>query len=73
MERCDMLDASMLEVVGKEPVASPTPTEEAILLGEDPEPQEDQAIALHTPNRQVEASESGDAVRPGVIAATPHR
>ena len=40
----------MLELVGEEPVASPTLTEDAILLGEDPEPQEDQATALHTPN-----------------------
>ena len=48
MERDDMWDASM-EVAGEEPVASLTPTEEVVLLGEDPEPQEDQATALHTP------------------------
>ena len=33
IERDDLLDASMLEVVEEEPVTSPTPMEEAVLLG----------------------------------------
>ena len=49
MERDDLFDASMLEVVGEESVTSLTPMEEAVLLGEDPKPQEDQATAPHSP------------------------
>ena len=50
IERGDLLDASMLEVVEEEPVTSPNPAEEAGLPDEEPEPQEEQATALHTPN-----------------------
>ena len=41
IERDDLLDALMLEVVGEEPVASQTLTGKAMLLGEDPESQEE--------------------------------
>ena len=71
MERDNMLDASMLEVTGEEPVVSPTHTEEAVLLGEDPEPKEDQATTLHIPIQPEEASEPEDTISPGVMAADP--
>ena len=71
MERDNLLEASMLEVVREEPEASPTPTEEAVLLGEDPEPLEEWAIALHAPDKPEEASEPDDTVGLGVIVAAP--
>ena len=45
-----MLDASMLQVMGEEPVASLTPMKEAMLLGVDQETQEDQVTALIPPS-----------------------
>ena len=35
----DIWEGSLLESTGDEPVASLTPADEALLLGEDPEPQ----------------------------------
>ena len=34
-----ILEASLIESVGEEPLPSPTPTEEALLLSDEPEPQ----------------------------------
>ena len=50
--------ASFLESVGEESMGSPTPTEEALLLGEDPEPQGAQASALCIPIWPEEALKS---------------
>ena len=61
----------MLEVAGEELVNSLTHAEEAMLLGEDPELQEGQATAPHTPIILEEASESEDAFSLGVMAADP--
>ena len=71
MKRDDMLDASMLEVAAEEPVASMTLIEEAVLLEENPDPQEDQVTALHTPVWLYKASEPEDAASPGVMTADP--
>ena len=49
----------------------PTPREEAVLLGEDSEPQEEWATTPHTPNWLEEASEPDDAIRPGLMVAAP--
>ena len=55
----------------EEPVASLTHTEEAVLLGECPEPQEDQVTAPHTPMQLEDVSEPEDAVSLGLMAAAP--
>ena len=69
IERDIMLDASMREVVREESVASLTPMEEAVLLGEGLGPQKDQA--LYTSVWPEEASEHQDAISQGVMASVP--
>ena len=39
LEEEDICESSLLGSAGEEPVTSPTPAEEALLLSEDPEPQ----------------------------------
>ena len=68
-----MQHASMLDIMGEDPVASPGPTEEALLWGWDPEPKEDQATALHTPIQPEKACEPEDAIGSRVIAAVPQK
>ena len=45
----------------------PTPSEEAVSLGEEPEPQEEWATTLHTPAWPEEASEPEGAISSGVM------
>ena len=59
----DILEASLLESAGEVPVASPTPTEEVLLLGKDPEPQGAQASAPHIPIWPKEALKPKDTAR----------
>ena len=58
LEEEDFLEASLLESAEEEPMASPTPAEEALLLGEDPEPQGVQASAPCKPIWPEEALKS---------------
>ena len=51
----DILEDSLLESAGDVPVTSPTPAEEDLLLGEDPEPQGAQASAPLIPYLPGEA------------------
>ena len=60
----DIWEASLLESVEDESVASPMPAEEALLLAEDPEPQGTQASA---PCKPVQPEE---ALKPEVTART---
>ena len=60
----DFWEASLPESVEEEPVASPTPTEEGLLLSEDPEPQGVQASA---PCKPIQPEE---ALKPKVTAGT---
>ena len=71
IKRDGLLDASMLEIAEKEPVTSPTPIEEAMLLEKDPEPQKEWATTPYPPNQLEESSELDDTIRPGVMIATP--
>ena len=66
IQRDDLLDASMLEVA-EEPVTSPNLVEEAMLLGDKPEPQEELATTPHTPNQPEEASGPEEAISSGVM------
>ena len=61
----DIWEASLLEFVEEDPVASPTPAEEALLFGEDPEPQGAQASAQCIPVQPEEALKPHGAVRLG--------
>ena len=71
MESDDRLDASMLEVMGEESVASLTPVGEAVLLKEDGEPWETPVTILHTPIWPGEAHKPDEAVQLEVVVAVP--
>ena len=67
----DIWEASLLKSAEKEPVASPPPTEEALLLSDNPEPQRAVTSAPCIPIQPEEALKPDNAVILGVITTDP--
>ena len=61
LKRGNLLDITMLNVVEKDPVTLPIPTERASSLERKPEPQEEEPTALPTPDRQETSEPEGAA------------
>ena len=72
LKRGGLLDITMMNMVEKDPVTPPVPTERTSTLEKKPEPQEEEPTTLPAPNRQ-QALEPEEASHFGELAIVQGR